>query len=63
MDYSKVLVKYYPQCSWSCGETYESLKWKDKTTEKPTEEELNVKWEELKKRTYETRKKSIIEGL
>ena len=49
MDYSKVLVKYYPQCSWSCGETYESLKWKDKTTEKPTEEELNLKWEEFKK--------------
>jgi hypothetical protein len=49
MDYSKVLVKYYPQYSWSCGETYESLKWKDKTTEKPTEEELNIKRKELKK--------------
>jgi len=49
MDYSKVLVKYYSQFSWSCGEVYESLMWKDKIREKPTEEELNIKGEELKK--------------
>ena len=43
-----VLVKYYSKNVWVCGETYESLKWNDKTTEKPTEEELNIKWAELK---------------
>jgi len=45
MDY--VLMKYYPDNVWICGDTYESLIWKDKTTEKPTEEELNIKWKEL----------------
>ena len=43
-----VLIKYYPNKVWICGETYESLIWKD-TTEKPSEEELNVKLVELKK--------------
>ena len=47
MDY--VLIEYYPDNVWICGDTYENLIWKDKTTEKPTEEELNVKWKELKK--------------
>jgi len=47
MDY--VLMKYYPDNVWICGDTHESLIWKDKTTEKPTEEELNIKWKELKK--------------
>ena len=47
MDY--VLMKYYPDNVWICGDTYESLIWKDKTTEKTTEEELNIKWKELKK--------------
>ena len=28
---------------------YENIEWKDKTEPKPTEEELNLKWEELKK--------------
>ena len=49
MDYSKVLVKHYPQFSWSCGETYESIEWIDTTTEKPTQEHLQSLWEELKK--------------
>ena len=31
----KVCVKYYGDKEWLCGETYESLVWKD--TEKPTE--------------------------
>ena len=47
MDY--VMMKYYPNNVWICGDTYESLIWKDTTEPKPTEEELNVKWEELKK--------------
>ena len=49
MDYSKVMLKYYPQFSWSCGETYESLKWNDKTTKKTTKEHLESLWKELKK--------------
>ena len=47
MDY--VLMKYYPDNVWICGDTYESLIWKDKTDPKPSEEELNLKWQELKK--------------
>ena len=43
-----VLLKYYADKMWNCGETYESLIWKDTTTEKPTEEELNIKWAEIK---------------
>jgi hypothetical protein len=49
MDYSKILLKKYSKFSWNCGETYESLEWKDTTTEKPSEEELNIKLLELKK--------------
>ena len=48
MDY--VLIKYYPNNVWICGDTYESLIWKDKTEPKPTEEELNIKGKELKKK-------------
>ena len=49
MDYSKVLIKYYIDKEWTCGDTYETIVWYDETLAKPTEEELNVKWEELKK--------------
>ena len=37
----KVCLKYYSDKVWMCGETYESLIWKDKTTEKPTLEKMN----------------------
>ena len=43
MDYSKVLIKYYIDKEWTCNETYESIVWYDKTIEKPTQEELNIK--------------------
>jgi len=49
MDISKLLVKYYINNAWSCGDTYESIEWNDTTEPKPSEEELNLKWEELKK--------------
>ena len=42
MDYSKVLLRLYPEFSWSCGEVYESLKWNEKTEPKPTQEHLKV---------------------
>ena len=47
MDYSIILGKYYLNYSWSCGDTYQTLEWYDDAIPKPTEEELNVKWEEL----------------
>jgi hypothetical protein len=39
----KVCVKYYAHKLLICGETYESLVWKD--TEKPTEEKMNELYE------------------
>ena len=39
----KVCVKYYADKVWICGETYESLVWKD--IEKPTEEQINELYE------------------
>jgi hypothetical protein len=39
----KVCVKYYANKVWMCGETYESLVWKD--TEKQTEEKMNELYE------------------
>ena len=44
---SKVLSKYYSDKKWLCRETYESLIWKDKTTEKPTQEKMNELYELL----------------
>ena len=60
MDY--VLMKYYPYNVWICGDTYESLIWKDTTREKPTEEELNG--EELKKKNMRQERNQLrIKGL
>ena len=42
-------MRYYPDNVQICGDTYESLIWKDTTEPKPTQEELNIKWKELKK--------------
>lgn len=52
MDFTpilKVMNKYYLDKQWNCGESYDTLEWNDTTIPKPTEEELNMKWEELKK--------------
>jgi len=54
-----VLVKYYSSNVWICGETYESLIWKD-TTEKPSEEELNVKLLELKKEEMRVARNELL---
>ena len=58
MDY--VLVKYYPDNVWICGNTYDGLIWKDKTTEKPTEDELNIKWKELKKEQMRQERNQLL---
>ena len=55
-----VLVKYYSSNVWICGETYESLIWKDTTTEKPSEEELNVKLVELKKEEMRVARNELL---
>ena len=47
MDYSKILTKYYGGHAWICGETYKSLRWLDETLAKPTEEELDLKYDDL----------------
>jgi hypothetical protein len=39
----KVCVKFYSDKVWMCGETYESLVWKN--TEKPTEEKMKELYE------------------
>ena len=44
-----VLIEYYPNNVWICGDTYESLIWKDTTEPRPTQEHLESLWEELKK--------------
>jgi hypothetical protein len=54
-----VLIKYYPNKVWICGETYESLIWKDKT-DKPTEEELNMKGAELKKEQMREKRNELL---
>ena len=47
MDFSKILIKYYLDKKWNCGETYDSLEWYDTTIPKPTEEELDLKYDDL----------------
>ena len=49
MDCSKVLVKYFYGLAWICGETYESLKWNDTETPKPTKEDLEGLWNDVLK--------------
>jgi len=41
------MTKYYGENAWMCGETYESLRWLEDTLPKPTEEELDLKYDEL----------------
>ena len=47
MNVSKIMTKYYGENAWMCGETYESLRWLEDTLPKPTEEELDLKYDEL----------------
>jgi hypothetical protein len=49
MDCSKILLKHYNGLAWICGEIYESLKWNDTTTPKPTPEHIESLWNELLK--------------
>ena len=58
MDF--VLMEYYPDNVWICGDTYESLIWKDTTTEKPTEEHLESLWKELKKENMRQERNQLL---
>ena len=49
MNYSKILKINYGGKPWSCGETYESLIWYDKTDPKPTQEHLQSLWNDVLK--------------
>ena len=35
-----ILLRYYKENSWSCGDTYESLEWNDIITPQPSKENL-----------------------
>jgi hypothetical protein len=48
MDISKILIKYYLENSWYCGDTYESLEWNDES-EKPSKEHLESLWNDVLK--------------
>ena len=48
MNYLVILEKYYKNCAWCIGESYESLIWNEETVEKPTDEHLQALWDEMK---------------
>ena len=60
MDCSKILVKHYKGLAWICGDTYDSLIWKDITTEKTTEEDLNMKRKDLKKENMREERNQLL---
>ena len=61
MDYSKILTKYYLNYSWSCGDTYDSLEWYDTTIPKPTLEELELKYDDLKKDNMREHRNQLLQ--
>jgi len=60
MDYSKVLIKYYIDKEWTCGENYESIVWYDKTEPKPTQKHIESLWEELKKKNMRQERNQLL---
>ena len=58
MDY--VLMEYYPNNVWICGDTYESLVWNDTTEPKPTQEHLESLWKELKKENMRHERNQLL---
>ena len=49
MDYSYILREKYKNYEWTCGDTYETIVWYEKTRPKPTQEHLESLWKELKR--------------
>ena len=60
MEVPKVLIKYYQNNQWNCGETYESIEWKDATTPKPTKEDLESLWNELLKNEMREERNKLL---
>jgi|AntAceMinimDraft_12_1070368.scaffolds.fasta_scaffold78301_2 hypothetical protein len=48
MNYLEVILKYYPGVGFAVGDTYASLEWSENEYPKPSEEELQEKWDEMK---------------
>ena len=48
MNYLEVILKYYPGVGFAVGDTYASLEWSENEYPKPSEEELQKKWDEMK---------------
>ena len=49
MDISKILLRYYIDNEWCCGETYETLEWHDEVKPKPSKEHLELLYDDLLK--------------
>ena len=60
MDISKLLGKYYSNNEWCCGNTYETLKWYDTTTPKPTKEHIESLWNELIKNEMREERNKLL---
>jgi hypothetical protein len=60
MEVPKVLMKYYQNNQWNCGESYESIEWKDATTPKPTKEHLESLWNELIKNEMREERNKLL---
>ena len=60
MNYSKVLLKFFGECSWNCGERHERLSWYDKTIEKPTQEHLESLWNDVLKDNMRKERKKLL---
>lgn len=60
MDISKILVKYYSGISWTCGDTYDTLEWLDTTMPKPTQEELELKYDDLLVEEMRSRRDELL---
>ena len=60
MDYFIVLVNFYDNISWSCGETYESIEWNDTETPKPTKEHLEGFWVEVLKNEMRKKRNKLL---
>ena len=60
MDYPKVLTKYYIDKEWTCGDTYETIVWYEKTEPKPTQEHLESLRKELKKKNMREERNQLL---
>ena len=47
MDISKILLRYYIDNEWCCGETYETLEWHDEVKPKPSKEHLELLYDDF----------------